>query len=56
MRDTVGELARRGKIKGGGSNVFEKSITVADARRNGADREDVVERERSVSIDRGSTI
>lgn len=43
--DTVGKLARRGKIKGGGKDVFEKSISVADARRNGADRQDVVEGE-----------
>jgi hypothetical protein len=56
LRDTVGELARRGKMRGGGQDVFKESISVGDARRNGADRKDVVERERSISVDRGSLI
>jgi hypothetical protein len=39
-------------MRGGGWHVFEDTLVLADARRNEADWEDVVGRERSLSIDR----
>ena len=45
LRDTVGKLGRRGKIRSGGCRVFENTITLANARRNRTDREVVVARE-----------
>jgi hypothetical protein len=45
LRDTVGELGKRGKMGGGGWHVFENTKPLADAGRNGTDREDVVARE-----------
>jgi hypothetical protein len=44
LRDTVGKLARGGKIRSGGCHVFENTIALGDARRDGTDREDVVRR------------
>jgi hypothetical protein len=56
LKDTVGKLARGGKIRSGGCHVFENTIALANARRNGTDREDVVGREGSLSDDWQSII
>jgi len=40
LRDTVGKPARRSKMREGGYHVLENTITLADAGRNGADREE----------------
>ena len=37
LKDTVGKPVKLSKIRGGGSNVFESTTTLANARRNGAD-------------------
>jgi hypothetical protein len=42
LRDTVGKPARRSKIRSGGYHEFENTITLADAQRDGADREEFV--------------
>jgi Fe-S cluster assembly iron-binding protein IscA len=44
LKDTVGKPGKRIKIVGGGCHEFKNTITLADTRRNGTDREDVVRR------------
>jgi hypothetical protein len=45
LKDTVGKPTRRSKMRDGGWHVSENAISVADAGRNGTDREAVVARE-----------
>ena len=56
FKDAVGKPKKPSKMIGGGSDVSESTTTLANARRNGADREGIAERERSVSVDRRSAI